>query len=78
MASYSLDTARHGRGPLLEFLLAPRASNLTFEEVVHQILAENWDKMESSLNNIQKLQAWFHAELQDLSKAHERETDKSV
>ena len=41
MASYSLDTARHGRGPLLEFLLAPRASNLTFEEVVDWVLVEN-------------------------------------
>ena len=73
-ASYSLDTARHGRGPLLEFLLTPQASNLTFEEVVHRVLAENRDKMESSLNNVQKL----HVELQDLSKARERETDKSA
>ena len=29
-ASYSLDTTRHSRGPLLEFLLGPWASNLTF------------------------------------------------
>ena len=56
-ASYSLDAARHGRGPLLEFLLTPRASNLTFEEVVHWVLAENLDKMESSLDNVQKLWA---------------------
>ena len=58
-ASYSLDTTRHGRGPLLEFLLTPRASNLTFEEVVDRVLAENWDKMESSLDNVQKLRAWL-------------------
>ena len=77
-ASYSLDAARHGRGPLLEFLLTPRASNLTFGEVVHWVLAENRDKMESSLNNVQKLQAQLHAELQDLSKARERESDKST
>ena len=44
-ASYSLDATRHGGGPLLEFLLAPRASNLTFEEVVCWVLAENWDKV---------------------------------
>ena len=56
-ASYSLDASEHGRGPLLEFFLAPRASNLTFEEVVHQILGENWDQMESSLNHVQGLQA---------------------
>ena len=78
MASYSLDAARHGRGPLLEFLLTPRASNLTFEEIVHRVLAENRNKRESSLNNVQKLWAQLHMELQDLSKARERETDKST
>ena len=78
MASYSLDAARHGREPLLEFLLIPWASNLMFEEVVHRVLAENRDKMESSLNNVQKLRARLHTELQDLSKAHKRETDKST
>ena len=56
-ASYSLDASKHGRGPLLEFLLTPRASNLTFEEVVHWVLGENRDKMESSLNHVQGLQA---------------------
>ena len=56
-ASYSLDASKHGRGPLLEFLLSPRASNPTFEEVVHQVLGENRDKMESSLNHVQGLQA---------------------
>ena len=41
MASYSLDTTRHGSGPLLEFLLSPQASSLTFEEVVDWVLVEN-------------------------------------
>ena len=59
MASYSLDAAQHGRGPLLEFLLAPQASSLTFEEVIHWVLAENQYKIESSLDNIQKLWAWL-------------------
>ena len=58
-ASYSLDASEYSRGPLLEFLLTPLASNLTFEEVVHQVLGENWDKMESSLNHVQGLQAWL-------------------
>ena len=56
-ASYSLDASKHSRGPLLEFLLAPQASNLTFEEVVHRVPGENQDKMESSLNHVQGLQA---------------------
>ena len=55
--SYSLDTSEHDKGPLMEFFLAPQASNLTFEEVVHQVLGENWDKLESSLNHFQELQA---------------------
>ena len=42
MASFSLDATQHSRGPLLEFLLAPQASSLTFEEVIHRVLAENW------------------------------------
>ena len=33
-ASYSLEVTQHGRGPLVEFLLSPQASSLTFEEVV--------------------------------------------
>ena len=41
----------------LEFLLAPQASSLTFEEVFNWVLAENRDKVESSLDNIQKLRA---------------------
>ena len=77
-ASYSLDATRHGKGPLLEFLLAPRASNLMFEEVVDRVLAENWDKMESSLDNVQKLQAWLQGELEDLHQAHKDEPDTSA
>ena len=45
-AFYSLDVTQHGRGPLLEFLLAPQGSSLTFEEVIHWVLAENWYKIE--------------------------------
>ena len=51
-ASYSLEVTRHGRGPLLELLLAPQASSLTFEEVIHQVLAENRYKVESLLDNL--------------------------
>ena len=57
VASYSLDATRHGRGPLLEFLLAPQASGLMFEEIIHRVLAENRYKVESSLDNVQELRA---------------------
>ena len=55
-ASYSLEVARHGRGPLVEFVLAPQASSLTFEEVVDWLLVENWSKIESLLDHVQELQ----------------------
>ena len=77
MASFSLDAAWHGRGPLLEFLLAPQASSLMFEEVVHWVLAENWYKVESSLDNVQELQAQLQGQLEDLSLAHKEEPVKS-
>ena len=77
-APYSLDTSKHGREPWLEFLLTPRASNLTFEEVVHQVLGENWDKMDSSLNHVQGLQAQLLWELEDLQQAHKDEPDASA
>ena len=77
-ASYSLDTARHGRGPLLEFLLTPRASNLMFEEVVDRVLVENQYKMESSLDHVQELRAWLQGELKDLHQARKDEPDTSA
>ena len=40
-ASYSLEVTRHGRGSLVEFLLAPQASSLVFEEVIDWVLVEN-------------------------------------
>ena len=57
-ASESLVQLRHVRGPRLSYLLAPRTGNLCFEEVVTQVLHENWEKHErakerfrSSLNS---------------------------
>ena len=56
-ASLSLDVTRYGRGPLLEFLLAPKTSSLMFEEAIQWVLAENRYKTESSLDNVQRLRA---------------------
>ena len=58
-ASYSLEVTQHGRGSLVEFLLAPQASSLTFEEVVDRVLVENQYKIESSLDNVWQLRAWL-------------------
>ena len=76
-ASLSLDVTWHGRGPLLEFLLAPKTSSLTFEEVVQWVLAENRYKTESLLDNVQRLWAQLQREFKDLSQAHKVEPDKS-
>ena len=76
-ASLSLDATRHSRGPLLEFLLALQTSSLTFEEVIQWVLAENWYKTESSLDDVQKHWAWLQRELEDLSQAHKEEPVKS-
>ena len=77
MASLSLDVTWHGRGPFVEFLLAPQTSSLTFEEVIHWVLAENQYKTESSLDDIQNLWAQLRRELKDLSQAHKEEPVKS-
>ena len=57
VASYSLEVTWHGRGPLVEFLLAPQISSLMFEEVIHQVLTENRYKIESLLDNVWELRA---------------------
>ena len=77
MASLSLDVTWHSRGPLLEFLLAPQTSSLTFEEVIQWVLAENWYKTKSSLDDVQKLRTWLQEKLKDLSQAHKEEPTKS-
>ena len=76
--SYSLEVTRHGRGPLVEFLLAPQASSLTFEGDIDWVLVENWYKIESSLDHVQELQAQLRRELNDLSWAHKGEFEKSA
>ena len=77
VASYSLEVTWHGRGPLVEFLLALQASSLMFEEVVHWVLAENWYKIESLLDNVRELWAQLQRELNDLSEAHKEKSVKS-
>ena len=76
-ASLSLEATRHGRGPLLELLLAPMMSSLTFAQVVECVLAENRHRVESSLDNLQGRCAQLQGELDDFTEAHNRESHKS-
>ena len=75
--SWSLEATWHGRGPLLDLLLAPRMSGLTFTEVVECVLAENQHRVESSLDNLQGHHAQLWGGLDDLIKARGKETIKS-
>ena len=76
-ASLSLEVPWHGRGPLLDLVLALMMSSLTFAEVVQCVLAKNWHRVESSLDNLQEHRAQLQGELNDLIEAHKRESVKS-
>ena len=73
----TLEAAQHGKGPLLELLLAPMTSSLTFAEVVECVLAENWHRVESSLDDLQGHCAQLQGELDDLIEDCKRESLKS-
>ena len=75
-ASQSLEVIRHGRGPLLEHLLAPMMSNLMFTEVVECVLAKNQCSVECSLDDLQGHRAQLWGELDNLTKALKRESVK--
>ena len=52
-ASQTLEVTWYGRGPLLDQLLTPMMSSLTFAEVVECVLAKNWHRVESLLDDLQ-------------------------
>ena len=66
ITSQTLEAAQHKRGPLVDLLLAPMMGNLTFAEVVGQVLDENWHHEESSLPNLQRRCTPIQGELDDL------------
>ena len=76
-ASLSLEATQHGRGPLLELLLAPMTSSLMLAEVVQCVLAENWHRVESSLDDLQECRTQLWGELDDLIETRKRGTIKS-
>ena len=76
-ASLSLEATQHGRGPLLELLLAPMTSSLMLAEVVQCVLAENRHRVKSSLDDLQEHHTQLQRELDDLTEAQKRETIKS-
>ena len=77
MASQTLEATWHSQGPLLDLFLTPMMSNLTFKEVVDHVLYKNWQDAQRSLDDLQACRAQIHEELDDLTKAHREESDKS-
>ena len=76
MASETLEASRHTLGPLLESFLAPMTSNLTFQEVVDQVLHENRHDAQRCLDDLRACRARICQELDDLTQAHQ-ESEKS-
>ena len=77
MASETLEALRHCLGPLLESFLALTMSNLTFQEVVDCVLHENLCDAQHSLDDLRARRAHIHQELDELTKTHGEESDKS-
>ena len=77
MASETLDALRHNQGPLLNLFLTPMTGNLTFQEVVNRVLYENRCQAQRSLDDLRARRACIREELDDLTKTHGEESDKS-
>ena len=77
MASETLEASRHCQGPLLDLFLTHMTCNLTFKEVVDRILYKNRRNAQCLLDDLRARCARIHEELDDLTKAHREESDKS-
>ena len=77
MASETLEASQHCQGPLLDLFLTPMTCNLTFKEVVNCLLYKNRRDAQSSLDDLRVHLACIHEELEDLTKAHGEQSDKS-
>ena len=77
MASETLEAMQHRQGPLLDLFLTPMTCNLTFKKVVDRVLYENRHDAQRLLNDLRACHAHFNGELDDLTKAHREESDKS-
>ena len=76
MASETLEALQHCQGPLLESLLTPRMSDLSFQEVVDCVLNKNRRASQQLLHYLRGRRAHDREVLDGLIKAHE-ELDKS-
>ena len=77
MASETLEASWHSQGPFLESFLAPMMGNLTFQEVVDCVLHKNRCNAQRSLDDLRARCARICEELDELTKTHGEESDKS-
>ena len=77
MASETLEALWYHQGPLLESFLTPMTSNLTFQEVVNCILCKNRRDSERLLSDLRARHTHTCKELDNLTKAHGEESNKS-
>ena len=70
LASKSLEAGQHYQGPLLESILTPRMSGLTYQEVVDQVLTENRRATDQSLRHLQEHCTRKREALEGLIKVH--------
>ena len=78
MASETLEASQHSQGPLLDLFLTPMTRNLTFQEVVDCVLYENQCDAQKLLDDLRACHARIREELDDLTKTHGEESDKST
>ena len=78
LAPSTLEPTQHVRGPLLDMLLAPQVSNLTFEEVVDYVLEEDTGRVESSLAEFRECYTHTLEELEGLVRAHSDVSDEDT
>ena len=76
MASETLEASQHCLGPLLESLLTPRMSDMSFQEVVDCVPNRNRWASQQSLHHLRGRRAHNREVLYGLIKAH-GELDKS-
>ena len=69
MASETLEALRHSLGPLLESFLAPTTSDLTFWEVIDQVLYKNQCDAQHCLYDLGACCAQIRQELDELIEA---------
>ena len=73
-----MEAASHRRGPLVDMLLAPMISSLTFMEIVDRVLDEDQWQRRELLVKLQGCRTRIQGELDDLIEACRAESDASA